>query len=114
EHAQMDTLRSVCIDTAHKVLIYLFCHERDHRGRRLGDGHESCVQRHICVDLILLHSLCPETLAASSDIPVAHVVNEFLQCARRLRNPVICQIAVHVFHHCVHLGEEPLIHNREL
>src|SRR5699024_4436781 len=65
-------------------------------------------------DLILFHSLCPETLTASSDIPVAHVVNKFLKRTGSFRDPVVSEMIVHVFYHSIHLGQEPLIHNGKL
>ena len=69
-----------------QVLIDLLCHERDHRRCCLADRNESGVKCHVRVDLILLHALCPETLTASSDIPVAHVIHKFIQCSCGLRD----------------------------
>ena len=82
EVAQMDALRRVLVDASYQVLVDLLRHEGNHGRRRLGDGYKSRIKRHIRVDLILLHSLGPETLPASSYVPVGHIVHKFLQRSR--------------------------------
>ena len=42
----------------------------DYRSCCFTDGYQRSIQSHISIDLILLHSLCPETFTASSYIPV--------------------------------------------
>ena len=106
----MDTLRCVFIDASHEILVNLFCHERDHRSGSLGYCHKCCIQCHVCINLILLHSFCPKTLTASSYIPVAHVIYKLLEHTRRLWDAVIAQIIIDSFYHRVHLGKEPFIH----
>ena len=95
EVAEVDALRSRLIDGSYQVLVDLLCHERDHRSCCLTDRHECCVKSHVSVDLILLHALCPETLTASSYIPVAHVIHELLECSCCLRDAVVCKIIIH-------------------
>ena len=109
----MDTLRSIFIHASYQVLIDVFCHERDHRSCCLGDGYQCMVQSHVSIDLILLHSLCPETLTASSYIPVTQIIYEVLKHTCCLWDSVIAKIIIYIFYHCVHLGEDPLIHNRK-
>ena len=95
EVAEVDALRSCLIDGSYKVLVDLLCHERDHRSCCLTDRHESCVESHVSIDLILLHALCPETLTASSYIPVAHVIHELLECSCSLRDAVVRKVVIH-------------------
>ena len=112
EITQMDTLRRICIDTPYQILVDILRHERDHRRRRLACLHKCGIERHISIDLILLHSLSPEALAASSYIPVAHIIHKILQSPCRLWNPVILKMAVHILDQRVEPGQKPLIHNR--
>ena len=109
----MDTLRSIFIHASYQVLIDVFCHERDHRSCCLGDGYQCMVQSHVSIDLILLHSLCPETFTASSYIPVTQIIYEILKHTCCLWDSVIAKIIIYIFYHCVHLGEDPLIHNQK-
>ena len=101
EVAEMDTLRSIFIHASYQVLIDVFCHERDHRSCCLGDGYQCMVQSHVSIDLILLHSLCPETFTASSYIPVTHLIYKFLECSCCFRDLVVCQIIVYSLNSCV-------------
>ncbi|CDA06634.1 unknown [Blautia sp. CAG:257] len=109
----MDTFRSRRIYASYKVLVHILCHKRNHRSCSLGDCHKSCVQGHVCIDLILLHSLCPETLTASSYIPVTHFVHKFLKCSCTLRNFVGSKVFVNSFYHRIQLAEKPFVHNRK-
>ena len=109
----MDALRGIFVDLPDEVLVDILRHKRNHRSGRLAYGHKCGIERHICINLILLHPFCPETLAASSYIPVAHIVHKILERSCSFRNPVICQIVVHFFYKRVQLGEQPLIHNRQ-
>ena len=97
----MDALRSGLVDASDQILVDILSHERDHRSRCLGYRYQCSVQCHIGIDLILLHALCPETLTASSYIPVTHVIYEILKCSCSLRDAVVCQVVIHVFHHGV-------------
>ena len=62
---------------------------------------------------VLLHALCPETLPAAADIPVAHLVRKILQRLCCLGNAVLVKIPVHLSHHGVQSGKQPLIHHRQ-
>ena len=101
EVAEMDTLRSIFIHASYQVLIDVFCHERDHRSCCLGDGYQCMVQSHVSIDLILLHSLCPETFTASSYIPVTHLIYKFLECSCCFRDLVVSQVIVYSLNSCV-------------
>ena len=114
EVAEVDALRSRLIDGSYQVLVDLLCHERDHRSCCLTDRHECCVKSHVSVDLILLHALCPETLTASSDVPVAHVIDEIIQRSCSLRNAVIGKVVIHFLNHRIQLGEQPFVHHGKL
>ena len=94
----MDALGSRFVDGAYQVLVDLLGHERNHGSRCLGNGHQRGVKGHVGIDLILLHSLCPETLTASSYVPVAHVVHEILEGSCSLGDPVVGQIVVYLLH----------------
>ena len=94
----MDALGCLLVDASYEILVDFLGHERNHRRRRLGNRHQRRVKRHVGVHLILLHPLGPEPLAAPSHVPVAHVINEILKGSRCLRDPVICQVIVHLFH----------------
>ena len=107
----MDTLRRSLIDGSYQILVDLFCHERDHRRSSFADLYQCCIKRHIGIDLILLHSLRPETLTASSDIPVAHVIYKLLQRSCSLRDLVVRQVLVYFCDHCVQLGQKPFVHD---
>ena len=70
EVAEMDGFRCLLIDAADEVAVDGLRHERDHRCSGLGRRDECRVERHIGVDLVLLHALRPEAAAAAADIPV--------------------------------------------
>ena len=110
----MDTFRCVLVNASHKVLVDILCHERNHRRCCFCSGHKGSVQGHISIDLILLHTFCPETLTASSHIPVAHLIHKVLQRAGCLRDAVVCQVVIHGLHQGVEPGQQPFIHNRKL
>ena len=101
----MNALRRGRIYLYYNVLIDLLCHERNHRCCRLADRHECSIKRHVSVDLIRLHAFRPETLTASSDIPVTHIIDELFKCTCSLRDPVITQIVIYGLDHGIHLGE---------
>ena len=71
EVAQVYTFRRVPVHFSHDILVNLLCHKRNHGSSRLCHGHKGRVQGHEGINLILLHSLCPEALTASAHIPVA-------------------------------------------
>ena len=91
----MHALRSRLINISDQVLVDILAHERDHGSSHLRYSHESCVKRHVGIDFVLLHSLGPEALTASSHVPVAHIIHKVLKGSRSLRDPVISKIAVH-------------------
>ena len=110
----MNTFRCILVPGAHQVPVDLLRHEGNHGRRRLAYGNQGSVQRHIGIDLILLHALGPETLPAPAHIPVAHLFHKILQGLCRLRDPVFIQIPVHLSHHRVQPGKQPFIHHRKL
>ena len=67
----------------------------------------------IGVDLVLLHALSPEAVAAAAHIPVGHLIHECLQSGSSLRDPVVLKILVGARDHGVHSGEQPLIHDAQ-
>ena len=97
----MDALRCLFIQTANQILVNVFGHERNHRSRYLRYSYQCGVECHVRIDLILLHALRPETLTASSDIPVTHIIDEILERSCSLRNAVVAQIVVHLFDEAV-------------
>ena len=109
----MNALRCVLVNTAHQIAVNFLRHKRNHRCGALADIHKRRIKGHISVDLILLHALRPETLPASSHIPVAHFIHKVVQNARRLGDSVIVQMVVHFLDGSVQLGEQPLIHHRK-
>ena len=110
EVTQMDTLGSGCIIASYQVLVNILGHEGDHGCGCLTDVHQCGVQRHVGIDLILLHTLCPETLTAASYIPVTHLIDEVLQSLGSLGDTVLVQIAVYLSYGRIQLGQQPLIH----
>jgi hypothetical protein len=110
----MNAFRSGLVDLSYQVLVDLLCHERDHRSSCLCNSYKSGVQGHIGIDLILLHALCPETLTASAHVPVTHIIYEFLESLCSLRDTVVHQVVIYCLDHGVHLGQQPLIHYRQL
>ena len=114
EITQVYAFRGIFINTSYKVLVNILCHERNHRGSHFGNGHQCGIQCHICIDFILFHSFCPETLAASSYIPVTHVIHELLKCSCSFRDPIICQIVIYSLDDCIQFGQQPFVHDRQL
>ena len=110
----MDTDRSCSIVGTNQVLVDIFCHEGDHGCCCLGYSYKCSIQSHVSIDLILLHSLCPETLTASSDIPVTHIIYKVLKNSCCLRDTIVIQMIIHTLNHGVHSGKEPLIHYSKL
>ena len=90
----MDTFRSSLINASYQVLVDILCHKRNQRCSNLGNGNQSGVKGHVSIDLILLHTFCPETLAASSDIPVTHLIHKFLKGSRTFRDSVVCKVVI--------------------
>ena len=107
----MNTFRCRAVKSAHEILVNTFRQKRNHRRGCFADCHKCCIQRHVCINLILLHSLCPETVAATAHIPVTHIIHKTLQCFCSLRNFVILQIVIHRFYCCIQTGQQPFIHN---
>ena len=114
EIAQVHALQGGGINLSHQILVNLLGHEGDHGGGGFGHGHQGGVQRHIGVDLVLLHTLGPETVAASAHVPVAHVVHELLEGSGSLGDHVVVQVGIHGLYHGIHLGQEPFIHHGQL
>ena len=112
--AQMNTLRCIRINTRYDILIDFFRHERNHRSRELGKCDKACVQRHVRIDLVLLHALCPEAAAAAADVPVGQVVNKCLQSLAGFRNLIGCHVRIHLFDGGVQAGKDPFVNNRKL
>ena len=94
--AQVHALRRVFIQPSDQIQIDFLRHEGDHGRGKLCQGDQRGIQGHVGVDLVLLHALCPETLAASSHVPVAALVHEILQGSRRLGNLVVVQSGIHL------------------
>ena len=104
EVTQMNTLRSGLVNAAHQILINILGHERNHRSCALGNRNKCGIKCHVSIDLILLHALCPETLTASSDIPVTHIIHKALQCSCSFGNLVMIQILIHFDNHGIQLA----------
>ena len=94
--AQMHALRCVFIQPSDQIQIDFLRHEGNHGRGKLCQGDQGGIQGHVGVDLVLLHTLCPEALAASSHVPVAALVHEILQGSRSLRNLVVIQSGIHL------------------
>ena len=110
----MHTDRSILVNGAYQITVNLLGHERNHRSSSLCNRYERGVQSHVSIDLILLHALCPETFSATTYIPVTHLINELEQCTCGLRNTVVLKMIINFLHYCVQLGQQPLIHYRQL
>ena len=110
----MDRFRRRLIDAADEVAIDGLRHEGDHRRSGLGRRDECRVERHIGVDLVLLHALCPETAAAAADIPVRELIDELLESLGSFRHAVVREVVVDVLDHRVEAREAPLVHDRQL
>ena len=110
----MDALGGGLIDAADKVLVDRFRQERHHGGRRLGDGHQCGIQRHVGGYLIGLHPGGPVTLAAAAHIPVAHLVHKALQRLCRLGDAIVRQVVIHRLYGAVKAAQQPAIHYRQV
>ena len=62
EITQVYTFRRIPVHLSHDILVNLLCHKRNHGSSRLCHGHKGRVQGHEGINLILLHSLCPEAV----------------------------------------------------
>ena len=110
----MDGFLGILIHGADHVLVDGLRHEGD-EGCCTEDGILQCgEQGHVGIDLVLLHTLGPETLTAPSYIPVGEVVHKYLQSLAGLRDPVLGHVGIHIPDHGVHLGEDPAVHNPKL
>ena len=114
EVAEVDRLRSRLVDAADEVAVDGLRHEWDHRRSGLGRRDECRVERHVGIDLILLHALCPEAAAAAADIPVRELVDKLLECLGRFRHAVVREVVVDILDHRVEAREAPLVHDRQL
>ena len=101
EITQMDTFRCVLINAAYHVLIDFFCHERDHGCCTLADLNKCRIQCHVGIDLILFHTLCPETVSAAAHIPVTHLIHKVIQYSGSLRDPVMIQMIIYLLDRCI-------------
>ena len=108
--AQMYGFGSGSIHASYQVLIDVLRDERNHGCRDLRGLGEHGIQGHVCIDLVLLHAACPESLTASAHIPVTGLVNEFVEHARCLGYAIVVQMIVHGLDSGVESGEDPLIH----
>ena len=97
EVAQMNALGSGSVYLDNDISVYFLGDIRRKRCRYLGKSRKHGIKRHIGVYLILRHSACPETLAASPYIPVAHVVHEALKRSGGLCYLIAEQALVHIF-----------------
>ena len=91
----MYAFRRIFIQASHQVQVDFFRHKGNHGSCQLAHGYQGGIQSHISIDLILLHSLGPETLAASSYIPVAAVIHKVLKGSCRFRNLISVQTGIH-------------------
>ena len=57
-----------------KVLIELISEEGSKGSHKLGNGHQTGVERLISRELVLAHLLAPEALAVETHVPAAQVV----------------------------------------
>src|SRR5262249_10241330 len=79
---QVDADRRVRLDAPHQVLGQLFGQERHERRQQIRQGDQHIVQR-AQRGWIRLVAGRPEARAAEADVPVAQVVEEVLDGARR-------------------------------
>ena len=100
----MNTLNCVFVNASYKVLVDFFCHERNHRSCCFGNCYQSSVQSHVSIDLILLHALSPETLTASSYIPVTHLIYKLLKSSCAFRDLVVCKAVIDSLHYRIQLA----------
>ena len=110
----MHALRSRLIQSGNQIQVDLLRHERDHGCGQLRQGNQSGIERHISVDLILLHSFGPEAFAAPSHIPVAAFIHKILQSPCRFRDLVSIQPGIHFRNQGIQAAQKPLIHHGKL
>ena len=110
----MDGFLCIRIDRTNQVLPDLLCHERNDRSRKFTHGDKAGIQRLIGIDLVLLHPACPESGAASADVPVAQVIHEALQGLSGFRDAVGAHEAVHIPYRGIQSGQDPSVHDRKL
>ena len=89
------------VDAANQIAVNAFRHKGNHGGCRLGGGHQSRVEGHIGIDLILFHAFAPEAAAAAAHIPVGKLIHKGLQSLGGLGHAIVAQAVVHLFHHGV-------------
>ena len=111
---KMNTFRCILVIGSYQILINLLCHKRNHWSCCLTDFNQCCIKRHIGIDLILFHSLGPETLTAAAYIPVTHFIHKIIKYPCGFGDSVIIQVVIYFLYCRVQLGKQPLIHNREL
>ena len=102
EIAEMDGLRRILVDAADEVAVDGRLDRRDKRR----------VERHIGVDLVLLHAFCPETAAAAADIPVRELIDELLKRLGGFRHTIVRKVVIDVFDHRVEAREAPFAAGR--
>ena len=110
----MDTDRSCLIYAAYKVSVNAFCHKRNHRCCCLAKCYKCCVKSHISINLILLHTLSPESFTASSYIPVRKLIYEIFKRSCCLCNLVVGKIIINSLNKSIKLRKNPFIHNWKL
>ena len=114
EVAEMDGFRCLLVDATDEVAVDGLRHERNHRCSGLGRRDECRVERHVGIDLVLFHALCPEAAAAAADVPVRELVDELLECLGGFRHAVVREVVVDILDHRVEAREAPLVHDRQL
>ena len=110
----MDAFRSTLINAAYQVSVYAFCHKWNHWSRYLAQCNKCCVQCHVCINLVLFHSLSPESLTASSYIPVRELIYKVLKNSCCLCNLVILKVVINCLNKSIELGKNPFVHNWKL
>ena len=101
------------IHAAYQVTVDGLGDERNHRCRYLRERYQCGVERHVSIDLILLHALRPEALSRTTNIPVRHVVDEILHRVRSLRDTEVREVIIDFADHGVQLTEQPAVHDTE-
>ena len=114
EIAEMHALRRVLIRGTHEVLIHILGHERRIRRKQLAQRHEHVIERGERGFLAAFHALAPEALAAAADVPVGQLVHKRGDGAAGLGDLIGFQPLVDKLDERVELGEQPLIHQRQL
>ena len=112
--AEVNGFGSACIHLLHQIAVDFLCDEGCEGCCQFYHGFQNGIQCHISIDFILFHAFCPETLTASSYIPVGQVIQEINHCTGRLCQLVALQRFIHEFIQCLQLGENPFIHGSQL